>query len=119
MEEEKGGVGGGAGGCVRDGDAGGEGESVVSWRLGHIVVRGKTGGVESAVGIGVRLTGLQRGWWQRWSFQCVSFLARLESRASRFLIITQPSRDACVTRCAIDAIGLICVYGSSICRLAG
>ena len=119
MEEEEGRVGRGAGGCVGDGDAGGEGESVVGWRVGHIVVRGKTDGVRSAVGTWVRLMRLQRGWWQGWSFQCVSFLVRFELRASRFLIITQPLRDACVTRCAIDAIGLIWFCRSSICRLAG
>lgn len=41
MEEEESGVRGGAGGCVGDGDAGGEQESVVGCRVGHIVLRGK------------------------------------------------------------------------------
>ena len=30
-----------------------------------------------------------------------------ELRASRFIIISQQSGDACVTQCAMDAIGLI------------
>ena len=41
VEEEEGGEGGGAGGCVGDGDAGGEREEVVGWGVGHFLAGGE------------------------------------------------------------------------------